>query len=87
VLADPDPTFQFDADPDPNFHLDADADTAFHFLMRIRIQLPKMVRIRIRNSAYRPRLHKGPVHVKRIVMYRRPTLYPLEIAVDFLKSP
>ncbi len=22
-----------------------------------------------------------------IIMYRRPTLYPLEIAVDFLKSP
>jgi hypothetical protein len=28
-----------------------------------------------------------PEHIKILFIYRRPTLYPLEIAVDFFKSP
>jgi hypothetical protein len=46
---DPDPTFQFDADPDPDFEPPAfqfAADPIQVFAsMRIRIQLPKMMRI------------------------------------------
>jgi hypothetical protein len=37
--------FTFDADPDPAFHSDADR-------IRIRNQLHKIVRIRIRNTFY-----------------------------------
>ncbi len=60
--ADPDPTTRFSPDLDPpmlqndplrlppfRFNADADPDPAFH-LMWIRIQLPKM--IRIRNTVY-----------------------------------
>jgi hypothetical protein len=36
--------FYFNADPDPAFHSDAEPDPAFT-LMRIRIQLPQMMRI------------------------------------------
>ncbi len=36
----------------------------------------------IRNNRISPQ--NGPI--KKIFIYRRPTLYPLEIAVDFLKS-
>jgi hypothetical protein len=48
--ADLDPSFHSDADPDanpdPTFHFDADLDPTFHFdADRIRIQIPKMVRI------------------------------------------
>jgi hypothetical protein len=46
--------FHFDADPDPAFPFDENPETAFHFdadpvstLMRIRIQLPKMMRINV----------------------------------------
>jgi hypothetical protein len=38
--------FHFETDPDPVFHFDVDPDPAFHFdADRIRIQLPKMMRI------------------------------------------
>ncbi len=34
-----------------------------------------------------PDLDPEPEREPKLFMYRRPTLYPLEIAVDFLKSP
>jgi hypothetical protein len=53
--ADPDldPAFHFDADPDldPAFHFDADPDPA-STLIWIRIQFPKMIRIRINNTEF-----------------------------------
>ena len=58
--ADPDSAFYFDANPDPASHFDADPDPPFHgnvdpdpasTLMRIRIRLPKIMRIRIGNTA------------------------------------
>jgi hypothetical protein len=43
---------QIDADPDPAYHFDAapDADPDF-YLMRMRIQVTKMMRIQIHNTA------------------------------------
>jgi hypothetical protein len=40
---------QIDAVPDPAYHFDADPDPDF-YLMRIRIRVPKMMRIRIHKT-------------------------------------
>ncbi len=39
-----------DADPDPTYYVDADPDSDF-YLMRIRIRVPKMIQIRLHNTA------------------------------------
>ncbi len=66
VNADLGSTFLFDADSDPTFHFNVDPDpfllltkvlqichgTVPFIVMRIRIQLLKLMRIRIRNPAY-----------------------------------
>jgi hypothetical protein len=51
-VADP---HHLDADPDPTYYLYADPDPDF-YLMRIRIQVPKMIRIRIHNTAQKAKL-------------------------------
>jgi hypothetical protein len=40
-----------DADPDPAYHFDVNPDPDF-YLMRMRIQVTKMMRIRIHNAAF-----------------------------------
>jgi hypothetical protein len=50
-VADP---HHFNANPNPGFHFDANPDPAFHSKAdpRIRIQIPKIMRIRIYNSGF-----------------------------------
>ncbi len=66
------PSFHFYADPDLAFHFGADPDLAFH-LMRIRIQLPKMMRIPIRKTGHDAEPVRGYPHTYLINDCRRKT--------------